>query len=78
MGGLLILEAFGKQHAMNQKANPNAGGPRDPEMLYDLQDVQSDFAGFDFMEAVEVEIELDEGKYHQGKASVVRIYAIKK
>lgn len=77
-GGLLILEAFGKQHAENQRENPDAGGPRDPEMLYDLEEVMSDFAGFEFMEAIETEIELNEGKSHQGKASVIRIYAIKK
>lgn len=76
--GVLILEAFGKQHAANQKKSPNAGGPRDPEMLYDLREIQSDFAGFDFLEAIETEIEVNEGTYHQGKASVIRIYAIKK
>ncbi len=47
-------------------------------MLYDLAELKSDFAGFEFIESVETVIELNEGNYHRGKASVVRIYAIKR
>ncbi|ODS85090.1 MAG: methyltransferase [Cytophagaceae bacterium SCN 52-12] len=76
-GGVLILEAFGKQHADNQKQNPNAGGPRNFDMLYDLAGLKSDFEGFELIESIETTIQLDEGNYHRGKASVVRVYAIK-
>lgn len=76
-GGVLILEAFGKKHADNQKQDPNAGGPRDVNMLYDLAGLKSDFEGFELIESIETDIELDEGNYHRGKASVVRVYAIK-
>jgi len=76
-GGILILEAFSKKHIQNQQLNPSAGGPRDPEMLYDLEELQKDFKDFDFIEAVEESTILSEGKNHLGKAEVIRIYATK-
>lgn len=76
-GGILILEAFSKKHTQNQQLNPSAGGPRDPEMLYDLEELQKDFKDFDFIEAVEESTILSEGKNHLGKAEVIRIYATK-
>lgn len=76
-GGILILEAFSKKHIQNQQLNPSAGGPRDPEMLYDLEELQKDFKDFDFIEAVEESTILSEGKNHLGKAEVIRICATK-
>lgn len=77
-GGILILEAFGKEHMVNQRNNPDAGGPKDIAMLYSLKEIKDDFDGFEFIEANELEKELSEGKHHVGKADVVQIYAIKK
>ncbi|RZF57919.1 class I SAM-dependent methyltransferase [Sphingobacterium corticibacterium] len=77
-GGLLILEGFDKKHAEQQKQNPKAGGPKNVSMLYDLEELKSDFKEFDFTEAYECTISLDEGLYHVGQAAVVRILAIKK
>lgn len=74
-GGYLIIEGFSKMHAANQKVNPNAGGPRDIGMLYDLEGLKLDFAGFDFIEAYETDTVLSEGEHHKGKADVVRILA---
>lgn len=74
-GGYLIIEGFSKKHTANQKLNPNAGGPRDIGMLYDLEELKHDFTGFDFIEAYETETVLSEGEYHKGKADVVRILA---
>lgn len=76
-GGVLILEAFSKKHIQNQQANPYAGGPKDANMLYDLEELKNDFAGFNFVEATESVTELREGNYHKGRADVVRILAIK-
>jgi SAM-dependent methyltransferase len=76
-GGILIIEGFSKKHIEKQTANPNVGGPKDETMLYDLEGVKSDFQGFDFMESYETDIELQEGVYHVGTASVVRIYGIR-
>lgn len=77
-GGVLLVEGFEKRHAANQKVNPGAGGPRDAGMLYDLEELKSDFPGFEFLEARESEIQLNEGACHQGKANVVRIFAVRK
>ena len=77
-GGILILECFSKKHLTYQKDNPNAGGPKDEVMLFDLEEIMDDFKGFDFLEAYEKETELTEGLYHVGKASVVRLFAVKK
>lgn len=77
-GGFLILESFSKKHADFQKVNPNAGGPRNPEMLNDLETLKNDFKDFDFVEAEEKNVEMNEGKFHNGASSVIRIFAIKK
>ena len=76
--GLLIIEAFNKQQIENQKLNPNAGGPKEGAMLYDLNEVLTDFNGFEFLEAYESTIELNEGNHHIGKADVTRILGIRR
>lgn len=77
-GGHLIIEGFSKEHATFQKLNPKAGGPRDIAMLYDLEDLKEDFNDLEFIEAAEQKVVLAEGEFHQGEASVIRIFAIKK
>lgn len=77
-GGMLILEGFSKNHLANQKQNPNAGGPKNVAMLYDLEELKADFKNFDFIESYKTETDLNEGLRHVGKASVIRILAIKK
>jgi cyclopropane fatty-acyl-phospholipid synthase-like methyltransferase len=77
-GGVLILECFSKNHLNFQKNNPNAGGPKDVTMLFDLEEIKEDFSDFDFTEAYETETDLEEGQYHRGAASVIRIFAIKR
>ncbi len=71
-GGGIILEGFSKEHSKFQDENPNAGGPKHWEMLYDLEELKTDFSDFDFQEAYISETILSEGAYHKGKASVVR------
>lgn len=77
-GGYLILEAFSKDHLVKQKDNPGVGGPQNEIMLYDLEEIKEDFNAFEFLEAEKSDIALDEGKYHVGEASVVRIFARKR
>ena len=77
-GGVLILEGFSRRHSEFQKGNPKAGGPRDPEMLFDLEMLKEDFRDFEFQEASEETIRLEEGEYHQSEASLIRIFAVKK
>jgi len=76
-GGWVIFEAFSKQQLQFQQANENAGGPRNIDMLFDLALVQSIFKEFKIFELEEKDIDLDEGRYHQGRSSVIRLFAEK-
>jgi SAM-dependent methyltransferase len=76
-GGLLILEAFSIHHPEFQKINPKVGGPSDPDFLYSVEDMIADFPGFNFTTLKEEVIVLNEGRFHQGSASVIRCEAIK-
>lgn len=76
--GTLIIEGFSKSHSRFQASNPQAGGPKDLSMLYDLETLKSDFEDFEFLEAYETEVKLSEGEHHVGLSSVIRIVAVKK
>ncbi len=76
-GGVLIFEAFGKNQLEYQKTQ-RSGGPSDINMLYSIEEVQADFANFEFLELEEKEIYLAEGTNHTGWGSVVRCLGIKK
>lgn len=71
-GGHIILEGFSLAHQAHQQVNPLAGGPLDADRLYTLKDIRDDFDGLDAIVLEEVEASLDEGAYHQGRASLVR------
>lgn len=75
--GHLILEAFSKKHHQFQKSNPKAGGPREESMLYETRMLISDFPDYDLLELYETDVELNEGLYHVGPASVVRFFGRK-
>ena len=47
-GGYIILEGFSKNHMQNQKENPKVGGPKNIDMLYDLDEIKEDFQNFEF------------------------------
>ena len=67
-GGTLILEAFSKN-----QLGKNSGGPKDVTFLYDLEDLTKELAGHEFVVREEREIVLDEGAFHSGAASVIRV-----
>ncbi len=71
-GGILILEGFSKK-----QINNNSGGPRDINMLFSKDELQSDFGFFSELTITEADYILDEGPFHQGIASVIRIKGIK-
>ncbi|MBP5999863.1 MAG: class I SAM-dependent methyltransferase [Sediminibacterium sp.] len=71
-GGVLILEAFSKA-----QINNTSGGPKDIEQLYSLDQLKQDFASLNCIQAIEIEIDLEEGPFHKGKANLVR-YCAKK
>lgn len=76
-GGTLIIEGFSKNHSDFQTIDPAVGGPKDPTMLYDINELKADFPDFTFQAAFESIVELSEGEYHVGKSSVIRIIATK-
>jgi SAM-dependent methyltransferase len=66
-GGLVILEAFTpRQLAFS------SGGPRQADMLYEPGVLRDDFPGVAWDALEELELDLDEGPLHQGRASLVR------
>ncbi len=71
-GGMLILEGFSKKQIHN-----NSGGPKNVEMLFSKEELQNDFVHFSKLEITENEIVLDEGTFHQGTASVIRVVGIR-
>lgn len=75
--GTIIFEAYSKSQLENRKVNPNSGGPADIDMLFSKEDIRRDFPNFDIQILEEVEVELSEGAYHNGKASVIRFLGTK-
>lgn len=71
-GGTLILEGFSKQQINNK-----TGGPKNLDFLFSAEELKKDFSSFTHVNNKEVDTELDEGPFHQGKASVVQFIGIK-
>lgn len=61
----------GEFFSQNQ-LNYNSGGPRDKELLYKVEDFKTHYT-FSEAEVKEQVTILDEGKGHQGEASVIRV-----
>ena len=78
VGGLVILEGFSKGHLPLREANPAVGGPGKLEMLFSVDSIQSDFLDFEIIQLEEVEVELEEGLYHNGVGKVIRFIGRKK
>lgn len=71
-GGHLILEAFTIEQIENE-----SGGPEDPEMLYNMDDLRKDFEELNISLAEAKEIDLQEDRHHEGTADVIRLVAQK-
>lgn len=76
--GIVIFEAFSKNHIHYNSKNEKVGGPRDVEMLFSIDELRSDFESCEIIELREEEVELSEGLYHIGKGSVIRYLGRKK
>lgn len=76
--GSVLFEAYSKHHMAYQTTNPMAGGPKDVDMLFSLEEIKHDFQAFDYDELMEQEIFVKEGVYHEGHAMVIRFSARKK
>jgi len=71
-GGTLLLEAFSKN-----QFNKSSGGPKNMEMLFAEEDLKADFAELEKFEIDELNTFLNEGSFHKGEASVIRMKGIK-
>ncbi len=71
-GGYLILEAFDVQ-----QLGYNSGGPKNIDMLYTTTLLAGDFAETEIVLLEDTVDVLSEGKYHVGKAALVRLLARK-
>lgn len=67
-GGTIIMEAFSKQ-----QIDKNTGGPKNIDFLFSEAELKKDFSEFSEIKIIETDTRLDEGPYHQGIASVVRL-----
>jgi 2-polyprenyl-3-methyl-5-hydroxy-6-metoxy-1,4-benzoquinol methylase len=65
--GIVILEAFNPNQLKNA-----SGGPKDESMLYTKELLKNDFNDLDIQQLTDDVIQLNEGKYHIGKADVIR------
>ena len=71
-GGLVIIEAFSKN-----QINNNSSGPKDVNMLYSIEELEADFIQFSKVDVLVDEVELNEGVFHKGKSSIIRLACIK-
>lgn len=76
--GLIIFEAFSKNHLDYIAKNEKVGGPKEIEMLFSIEEIKADFPNYDIILLEEKEIELCEGLFHNGKGSVIRFVGKKK
>jgi 2-polyprenyl-3-methyl-5-hydroxy-6-metoxy-1,4-benzoquinol methylase len=77
-GGTIIFEAFSKKHIDYLAKNEKVGGPKDIASLFSIEEIKADFSHYEFKELVEMEIELNEGLFHNGVGSVIRFVAEKR
>jgi cyclopropane fatty-acyl-phospholipid synthase-like methyltransferase len=76
-GGFFILEVFSEDQ-LDYQERYHSGGPQDEEMLFTEDDVRNMLADFYVLDLKKIEVELAEGSYHKGPASVIRCLAKKK
>lgn len=70
--GKVIVECFSKS-----QINNNSGGPKQLDLLYSAKQLEADFDYLNIQLLEEREINLNEGDFHKGNASVVRMIAEK-
>lgn len=75
--GLIILEGFSKKHLEYGKKNPAVGGPKNLDMLFSKEIIQSDFKRFKTLLLQEQEVVLQEGECHNGMGHTIRFVGLK-
>ena len=68
--GYIILENFHPEQIPR-----NSGGPKNPDLLYSIEELKNSFGKLKIIALNKVEVNLDEGQLHQGNAMVIRMLA---
>ena len=71
-GGTLILEGFSKDQIKYK-----TGGPPKVEFLFSAEELTEDFNSLGKLSISELTETLDEGKFHAGKAAIIRVVGTK-
>lgn len=71
-GGIFILEGFSKD-----QINNTTGGPRNPELLMELETVKTELSPLAIQHARETKRNIQEGAYHNGIGAVIQIVGVK-
>ena len=71
-GGRLILEAYTPEQLKH-----GTGGPKAPDMLMQLAELERELSGLNFVLGHEIERDVREGQGHHGQSAVVQVLAEK-
>lgn len=71
-GGYLFLTGFS-----SEQLGKSSGGPKDLKMLFAKEQLVEDFNGMQDVLIEEMEMDLDEGPFHQGNACIIQMIAKK-
>jgi hypothetical protein len=64
---------FLKEHIRWNSRNEKAGGPKDPAMLFSMEEIEADFDGLDVKLLEEQDVKLDGGLLHFVTAATIRL-----
>ena len=71
-GGKFFVLGFSKN-----QLGKDSGGPKNAEMLYSIEEIKIDFSDLHINIIEQFETEIEEGIYHKGKASLLKLVATK-
>src|SRR6056297_2053258 len=66
--GHILLEVFSKEQIYH-----STGGPKNPDMLYSIDELKDDFDGMNIKFLEKTTTYLSEGTHHNGQANVIRL-----
>ena len=72
-GGAFVLEAY-----TPKQLDLRTGGPQAVELLMRVEDLKAELAPLDLAIARELERDVREGTYHQGRSAVVQVLGFKR
>jgi SAM-dependent methyltransferase len=71
--GVFLLEAYTPKQLQFK-----TGGPPTAELMLDLETAKKELAGLEFIHAEELERDVHEGQFHNGRAAVVQLIGVKR